>query len=112
MVKTELGVHEDPEPGGRAWGMHLACGEEPETRQELGMEVLARGATRRVYPALYGVTLSHLNSEDLNTEWSGMKERERSGDKQVVFALRGQPLKSVSDGSVQNPGTSRGRHGR
>lgn len=43
--------------------MTQGCGEESEARKELRTEVLAVGAARRVYTALYQFTLSRLNSE-------------------------------------------------
>lgn len=43
--------------------MTQGCGEESEARKELRTEVLAGGAARWVYTALYQFTLSPLNSE-------------------------------------------------
>lgn len=57
--------------------MTQACGEESEARKELRTEVLATAPARRVYTALYQVTLSRLNSE-IPSSVSGEDEGIRS----------------------------------
>lgn len=89
--------------------MHQACGQEPEVRQELTVEVLAKAVTRGAYISRMICPQASEVRDPEHCEWRGAREEDTLGVKQAGLSTRGQPWKSISDGRLQKPGTSRRR---